>query len=68
MDTDPDPAIFVTDIQDAIKKLFFLSFSVYYFLKGQQESRFFSLFLLEPDTIQEAQKHTDPTGTDPDLY
>jgi hypothetical protein len=30
---DPDPAIFVTDLQDANKKLIlFLSFSAYYFL------------------------------------
>ncbi len=31
---DPDPAIFVIDLQDANKKLFFpLSFSAYFFLK-----------------------------------
>jgi hypothetical protein len=30
---DPDPAIFVIDLQDANKKLFFKSFSAYYFLK-----------------------------------
>jgi hypothetical protein len=31
---DPDPAIFVIDLQDANKKLIFLlSFSAYYFLK-----------------------------------
>jgi hypothetical protein len=29
-DSDPDPAIFVTDLQDASKKLIF---SAYYFLK-----------------------------------
>jgi hypothetical protein len=33
-DADPDHAIFVTDLQDASKKLIFLKvFSVYYFLK-----------------------------------
>jgi hypothetical protein len=32
-DSDSDPAIFVFDLQDAIKKLTFLSSSVYYFLK-----------------------------------
>jgi hypothetical protein len=30
---DPDPAIFVLDLQDANKKLFEKSFSAYYFLK-----------------------------------
>ncbi len=30
---DPDPAIFVIDLQDANKKLIFKSFSAYYFLK-----------------------------------
>jgi hypothetical protein len=30
---DPDPAIFVSDLRDVNKKLFFLSFSAYYFLK-----------------------------------
>ncbi len=33
MDLAPDPAIFVIDLQDANKKLFFPSFPVYYFLK-----------------------------------
>jgi hypothetical protein len=34
MDPDPDPAIFVTDLQDANKEQIFLqSFSAYYFLK-----------------------------------
>ncbi len=35
-DSDPDPAIFVIDLQDANKKLIFvkkLSFSAYYFMK-----------------------------------
>ncbi len=32
-DPDPDPAIFVIDLQDANKKLFFTSFFDYYFLK-----------------------------------
>jgi hypothetical protein len=31
-DADPDSAIFVIDLQDANKKLFFYSFSAYYFL------------------------------------
>jgi hypothetical protein len=34
MDPDPDPAIFVNDLQDASKKLIFNTiFSAYYFLK-----------------------------------
>jgi hypothetical protein len=34
MDPDPDPAIFVIALQDAIKKLIFnTNFSAYYFLK-----------------------------------
>jgi hypothetical protein len=35
MDLDPDPAIFVIDLQDASKKLIYKkkSFSAYYFLK-----------------------------------
>ena len=34
-DADPDPAIFVIDLQEANKNLIFLqSFSAYYFLKG----------------------------------
>jgi hypothetical protein len=33
-DSDPDPAIFLIDLQDANKKLFFSqSFSAYYFFK-----------------------------------
>jgi hypothetical protein len=33
-DLDPDPTIFVIDLQDANKKyIFFKSFSAYYFLK-----------------------------------
>jgi hypothetical protein len=32
-DLDPDPAIFFINLQDANKKLFFKSFSAYYFLK-----------------------------------
>jgi hypothetical protein len=30
---DPDPAIFISDFQDANKNSFFFSFSAYYFLK-----------------------------------
>jgi hypothetical protein len=33
MDPDPDPAIFVIDLQDANKKRIFQSFFAYYFLK-----------------------------------
>jgi hypothetical protein len=33
MDPDPDPAIFVTDLQDVNKKLILKSFFAYYFLK-----------------------------------
>jgi hypothetical protein len=40
--TDPDPAIFVTDLQDA-NKFFFLSFFAYYFLKVHLHQ--FSLFI-----------------------
>ncbi len=36
---DPDPAVFVIDLQDANKKLFFLSFSAYYFLNGSRSGR-----------------------------
>jgi hypothetical protein len=33
LDADPDPYIFIIDLQDANKKInFFLSFSAYYFL------------------------------------
>jgi hypothetical protein len=32
-DADPDPAIFIIDLQDANKKLIKKSFSAYYFLK-----------------------------------
>jgi hypothetical protein len=32
LDADPDSAIFVIDLQGANKKLFFNSFSAYYFL------------------------------------
>jgi hypothetical protein len=40
MDPDPDPAIFVIDLQDASKKLFFNTIvSAYYFLKSQKESQ-----------------------------
>ncbi len=63
-DSDPDPAIFVTDLQDAKKKIFCKCFSAYYFLKvhlkikspkevaKQLESRFFLLFLLDDRRIQ----------------
>ncbi len=66
-DPDPDPAIFAIDLQEANKKLFFSSFSPYYFLKlqlhnfskikdhkevtKQQESRFFLSFLLDDRRI-----------------
>ena len=33
MDPDPNPSIFIIDFQDANKKLIFISFSAYYFLK-----------------------------------
>jgi hypothetical protein len=54
MDPDPDldPAIFVIDLQDAIKKLFFLlGFSAYYILKVHLHH--FILFLKT-----KSQKHT----------
>jgi hypothetical protein len=78
----PDPAIFVINLQDANNKLFFLSYSVYNFLKvhlhhfsntksqkevkKQYESRFFLLVLLDR-RIQETQKHMDPTDPASDL-
>jgi hypothetical protein len=34
MDPDPDPSIFIIDLQDANKKLIKKSFSAYYFLKA----------------------------------
>ncbi len=41
LDSDPDPAIFVIDFQDANKKLIFLKgFSAYYFLKVKFTSFF----------------------------
>jgi hypothetical protein len=33
MDPDPNPAIFVSDLQDANKNLFLYNFSAYYFFK-----------------------------------
>ncbi len=40
-DSDPDPAIFVIDLQEANKKLFFKNkVSVYYFLKGHLHNFF----------------------------
>jgi hypothetical protein len=60
LDSDPDPAIFVINLQDANKKLSLKKFSAYYFLRvhlhhfskinspkevtKQQETRFFLLF------------------------
>ncbi len=70
-DSDPDPSIFVIDLQDASKKLFFNTiFSAYDYLKlhfskmkiqkeSRNRSRFFLLFLHDPDPEQ------DP---DPDPY
>jgi hypothetical protein len=64
---DPDPAIFVIDLQDGSKKLNFNTiFSAYYFLKvhlhhfskiksqkeSQKESRFFLLFLHDDGRIR----------------
>jgi hypothetical protein len=69
-DSDPDPPIFVIDLQDANKKL--IIFLDFYFLKvpvllhhfskiksqkkvtKQYKSRFFLLFLLDDRRIQEA--------------
>jgi hypothetical protein len=36
---DPDPAIYVTDLQDVNKKLILKSFSAYYFLKVRHFSK-----------------------------
>jgi hypothetical protein len=44
MDPDPDPAIFVIDLQDASKKLFFFI--------TIKESRFFLLFLHDDRRIR----------------
>jgi hypothetical protein len=35
MDPDPDPAIFIIDLQDTNRKLILKSFSAYFFLKVQ---------------------------------
>ena len=67
-DLDPDPAIFVLNLQDGNKKLFFVSFSAYYcwryiyiiFLRikshkevtKQYKSRFFLLLLLNDRRIR----------------
>ncbi len=67
-DADSDPAVFVSELQDVNKKLFFvLSFFAYYFLNTftsffkykshkevtkQKESMFFSLFLLDDRRIR----------------
>jgi hypothetical protein len=60
---DPDPAIFVINLQYANKKLFYKSFSAYYFFKvhlhnfsqiksQKKESKFYLLFLLDDRRIR----------------
>jgi hypothetical protein len=81
---DPDPAIFVVDLQDAnnkrIKKIFF----AYYLLEGaflsflkikiqievtkQQESRFFLLFLLGDRRIRIQEAQKHVDPVYPELY
>jgi hypothetical protein len=59
MDPDPDPAIFVIDLQDANKKIFVhKSFSAYYFLKVQLH--FFSKVKCQKEIAkqQESSVHT----------
>jgi hypothetical protein len=59
-DSVPDPAIFVSDLQDANKKLFEVTVHLHNFSKiksqkgatKQQESRFFLLFLLDDMRIR----------------
>ncbi len=73
MDSDPDPAIFVIDLQDGNKKIILWEkFSAYYFLKVhlhifskmQGFSYFYVWWQKDPIQswirIQEAQKHMDP--------
>jgi hypothetical protein len=46
MDPDPDPAIFILDLQDANRKLYFLkSFSADYFLEVPVHLNIFKKFL-----------------------
>ncbi len=42
-DSDQDPAIFVSDLQEANKKLFFYSFSAYYLLFEGTFTSFFKI-------------------------
>ena len=58
MDPDPDPAIFVIDLQDANKKLFFLLFLLVAINLLSAINRM--IFLYEDRRIREAQKHVDP--------
>jgi hypothetical protein len=72
MDSDPDPDIFIIDLQDANKKQIKKSFCTFTsFFKDKKSKRskktvgikVFLLFLLDDRRIREAQKHVDP---DPD--
>ena len=75
MDLDPDPAIFVVDLQDANKRLSFSAdyflkvLQLLYFFKDGRNQGFFLPFLLDDRRIriQDGQKHMHPdsscTGT-----
>jgi hypothetical protein len=74
-DSDPDPAIFVIDLQDANKKqvfrliLFEGTFTSYFEDKKSKRSHKkvgFQVFLTIGSVIQQAQKHLDPTDPDSD--
>jgi hypothetical protein len=59
MDPDPDPAIFVSDLQDVDKKIVFKFFFAYYFLKVHlhnfsktKSHKEFLLFLLDDGRIR----------------
>jgi hypothetical protein len=73
MDPDPNPAIFVTDLQEGNKKLILKSHKV----TKQKESRFFLLFLLSDRRIRIRLTNgsgrpqnivTNPTDPDPQYW
>jgi hypothetical protein len=65
MDPDPDPAIFVIDLQDANKKLIFKKFSAYYFVKARRYQQ-----VKNSSICRQYQKHGLPMchhfGVEPD--
>jgi len=73
MDPDPDPAIFVIDLQDAIKKIILkISFSAYYllfegtFIKSQKVVSLTIFFMMEGPGIRTRKHKTNTYPTDPD--